>query len=352
MKIELIKPGDVRWRTLLQNTPHDFYHLPEYIEFTARFEGGEPAAFYAEDRNRKSAFLIPMLIRPMPDELHDETGWRDVVTPYGYPSPILYDSTLQSSLPEYLRGFMSLCREKRILSAFIRLHPLLPLDLEAFSQIGAVVHHGQTVWVDLKQSDDVLWGDTRKGHRQDIVKLEAAGFEVHHNHWEEFDTFVAMYHATMDELHAAAFYRFPPSYFGEMRLALRDHLNLFTVVSPTGDVCAGGLFVQTDQIVEYHLSGSHPDYRKHAPSKLMLHAVRRWAKEVGCQFFHLGGGLGASESSLFAFKAGFSKLRAEFYTLRIITDQPEYQRLTQRRLQLCEGVSDPGQYFPGYRFPC
>src|SRR5690606_2430056 len=88
---------------------------------------------------------------------------------------------------------------------------------------------------------------------------------------------------------------------------------------------------------EYHLSGSHPEYRKGAPSKLMLHAACQWAKETGCHFFHLGGGLGASEnSSLFTFKTDFSKLRAEFYTLRVITNHSQYENLLRKKLQDCK----------------
>ncbi len=355
MIAEFINIHDPRWRQLLAQAPHDFYHLPEYIAFAARYEDAEPTAFYAQDEQQKNTLLIPLLIRRLPEELNDGAGWRDAVSPYGFPSPVLYNPNLdaaQSGLPELLRAYIMLCQDQKILSTFIRLHPLLALNLEALSQIGTVIHHGQTIYIDLSQTEDALWSDTRKDHRTGIIKLESAGFKAHHNCWDEFDAFIEIYQATMEKLDAASFYRFSANYFKDMRAALQRHLHLFTVVSPTGDISAAGLFVQTNEIVQFHLSGSHPEYRKHAPSKLMLHAVRRWAKDAGCHFLHLGGGLGASESSLFAFKAGFSKLRAEFHTLRIITDQAEYQRLVQKKLQICENTEGAGNYFPEYRIPC
>lgn len=351
MNFDFITPNDGRWRTVLTQTPHDFYHLPEYVEFAAHFDGSQATAFYLEDKANKNYFLIPLLIRPMPAELLADTDWRDAITPYGYPSPIIQVAS-PSSLIEYLRAFITLCQDQKILSVFIRLHPLLPLNLTTLAQVGTIIHHGQTVWIDLTQSADALWSETRKGHRQDIVKLETSGFEVHHNHWTELDDFITVYQTTMEALDASPFYRFPTAYFKEMRTAMREHLHLFNVVSPTGQICAGGLFVQTDKFVQYHLSGTHPEYRKNAPSKLMLHVARQWAQSTGSRFFHLGGGLGANDGSLFNFKAGFSKLRADFYTLRIIINPAEYQRLTQKKLQLCGYSENASDYFPAYRMHC
>ena len=82
----------------------------------------------------------------------------------------------------------------------------------------------------------------------------------------------------------------------------------------------------------------------------MLHFVRTWAKSRGLQRLHLGGGVGASEDSLFRFKAGFSTDRHPFRTLRVVLDELAYADLVRAR----QPQSDPGDhtgFFPLYRKP-
>jgi hypothetical protein len=77
----------------------------------------------------------------------------------------------------------------------------------------------------------------------------------------------------------------------------------------------------------------------------MFDFVRRWSKERGNRVFHLGGGSGSREDSLFHFKAGFSPLRAEFQSVRVIFDQERYQALALR----AQGIPSATDYFPAYR---
>ena len=36
--VDLLQTSQPRWRRLLRGTHHDFYHLPEYLEFAARHQ--------------------------------------------------------------------------------------------------------------------------------------------------------------------------------------------------------------------------------------------------------------------------------------------------------------------------
>ena len=87
MQAELIGAGDPRWGAFLGACRHDFYHLPEYVALCARHEGGEPAAFWAEQGD--AGLLVPMVLRPLPAELDPDPAWRDSVAPYGYPCPLV-----------------------------------------------------------------------------------------------------------------------------------------------------------------------------------------------------------------------------------------------------------------------
>jgi hypothetical protein len=85
--------------------------------------------------------------------------------------------------------------------------------------------------------------------------------------------------------------------------------------------------------------------------KLVIHFVRLWGKQRGYSIFHLGGGAGALEDSLFRFKAGFSPYRSEFLTLRMIPNERRYVAATHRAGRPVNLPADlEADYFPPYRF--
>ena len=65
-------------------------------------------------------------------------------------------------------------------------------------------------------------------------------------------------------------------------------------------------------------------FLKLAPTKLLLHSVRGWAKDRGNRLFHLGGGVGGRYDSLFLFKSGFTRHRKLFHTSRFVLNQNLY----------------------------
>ncbi len=102
--------------------------------------------------------------------------------------------------------------------------------------------------------------------------------------------------------------------------------------------------------MQYHLSGTSDEYVRQAPTKLMLDFVRCWAREKENVVLHLGGGTGGRSDSLFEFKAGFSKLRADFYTYRMILDESKYATLTRLWREQCGYIYDnSSNFFPAYR---
>jgi hypothetical protein len=341
MRSELLEPGDPRWATTLAHARHDFYHLPGYVGLSAASEAGTGRALLITDRDR--AVLLPLVIRPIP-------GGRgfDATTPYGYPGPIRSGDVDATFLNDALRDGTRLLASEGLVSLFGRLHPLLNADLP--TEVGTCVRHGDTVSVDLRLSPEELWHQTRAGHRYQINQALRAGHEAWFDDaWEHEPAFRRIYRTTMRRREAAAPYHFDDAYFDGLRRALGDRLRL-CVVLIQGAVAAGGLFVETDGIVEFHLSGTDPAYASHAPSKLMLHAVRGWARERGNQSLHLGGGVGGVNDSLFEFKAGFSPLRHPFHSWRVILDRPSYERLVRER----DASADPADvrdYFPLYRRP-
>ncbi len=346
---EFIVPRDHRWQRALQKVEHDVYHLPEYVTFAAGHEGGEPAAFYAEQG--EAFLLMPLLIRKLPDILDAPPRWRDATTPYGYPSPLLHPCGDAPALAGFLEAFIRAARQRELICAFFRCHPLIELPLRGFAPFGALVHHGPTVYMDLSQAQETLWRNVRNNHRRNINQLQKRGFEVRIDEWSDLPGFIAIYRETMSRLEANRFYFFRDEYFSDLRAHLGSKLHLASVLSPDGEMAAGGLFMESGGFIEYHLGGTSTKYLEDAPSKLLFDALWRWAKDRGNRIFHLGGGFGAQSDSLLRFKEGFSKLKAPFHTIRLVARQEDYAALVGRWRELGGNGAGHEDYFPRYRAP-
>jgi len=207
---------------------------------------------------------------------------------------------------------------------------------------------GGRLAIDLTLPTEQLWAQTRLNHRRDITRAARLGYVARMDEeWRHLESFKDLYRSTMTRRSADPFYFFKDAYFDELRDALGESLHL-CVVEKDGAIAAAGLFVETNGIVQYHLSGTGDAFHMVQPTKLMMHFVRSWAKDRGNQVLNLGGGVGGDSDSLLQFKTGFSPLRHTFHTLRIVIDEGEYGRLVGAH----DPLLDPGArsgFFPLYR---
>jgi hypothetical protein len=354
MTAGFVEPEAELWHTLLAATPHDIYHLPGYVRASARVEEGRAVLFVAREGERQ--FLVPLVVRPIPLELSEaESTWYDATSPYGYPGPLVTPTDADPGdpfLPRAVASFVAALRDRRIVSCFVRLHPLFPLPIEPLQELGDVVRHGDTVSIDLRLSLDLLWRQTRHNHRRDIAKGQRSGQIARMDPcWAQFDSFVTLYHDTMRRINAADFYFFSSGYLNELRAELGDRLHL-CLVEVEGRVAAAGMFSEYRGIVQYHLSGTHAEFTYGHPLKTMIHFISQWARDRGNTSLHLGGGVGGRRDSLFDFKAGFSPLCHPFYTWRIVANAPAYFELLDRWSSTFGASTESADgFFPGYRRP-
>jgi ribosomal protein S18 acetylase RimI-like enzyme len=338
LKGRLLDVDAPEWGAVLRAARHDFYHLPAYVALSARQMGGQPHALYIADGQR--TMLLPLVVRGIPG------GGDDATSPYGYPGPIGIGTDDPAFLRVSLAAGRQVLHDAGLVSAFVRLHPLL--NSTPPEGVGTVVRHGETVCIDLTLPTDELWAQTRLNHRRDITRAVRLGFVARmDDEWRHLESFKRLYRETMERRLATPFYFFDDAYFEGLRDALGESLNL-CVVENDGAVAAAGLFVETNGIVQYHLSGTGDAYHSVQPTKLMMHFVRGWARDRGNQVMHLGGGVGGDNDSLMQFKLGFSPRRHTFATLRMVIDEREYGRLVEAR----DPRLDPGArggFFPLYR---
>ena len=355
MHTSLLRPDDPAWMAALSRIHRDVYHLPGYVEMAARRqEPGTPFAFVAEDDGH--VFFVPLIVRPIPASIVGEDGWADATSPRGYPGPIAGpgDAATTDCFPERaIIALIETLREERIVSVYLRLHPLLSPPLDILRQVGRIIEHGDSVSIDLSRSHDEMWAETRATHRRHINRGRRLGYRARMDEsWGRFDDFVAAYGASMDRLDAAPHWRLGADYFMDLRAALGEHLHL-CVVELGDELAAAALIGEIDGLVEYHLAGTAPAHVDASPSKVLIDFVRRWAKERGDRVLHLAGSL-RRDDPLIYFKLGFSPLLHPVSSMRLIAMPDAYRHLSQRRDRLAgtEPADDAGDdFFPAYRRP-
>ncbi len=345
---EFIAPDDPRWSRALAEVEHDLYHLPEYAVLCAGHEGGEPAAFYAETACNR--FLVPLLMKRVPFTGRLEPAGRDLISPYGYASPLVVGPDDGEMLGGFLETFRWVARELGCVTAFLRLHPLLPLSSPAMREYGRLVRHGETVSIDLTLSEERLWRQIRRDRRAGIRKLIRQGFRVVMDDWRGLDDFVRIYRETMQRVAAKEFYFFERDYFTGLQTRLGGRMHLCQVFSPGGRMAAGGLYSVVNGIVQLHLSGTANEYCRLGPSKLMIHEIALASRAAGARILHLGGGVGGRRDSLFEFKAAFSPQRHPYSTFRMVLMEERYREYCRLwKKEHGEGALS-SDYFPLYRY--
>jgi hypothetical protein len=334
MHVDLIEPTDRRWRDALATMRPDFYHLPDYVSLESTRLGGSAIAAHVEHPGVR--LFLPLIRRAIPD-----SDGFDLVSPYGYPSPIAQFEDI-AQMRDAFSAVVQTLREQGFVSMFVRLHPILELPDDAFTGLGTVVEHGQTVSIDLCQNEAEQWHGIRSRYRSALNRSERLGHRAFMDDTgEHLDRFVALYLDTMRRQNAADEYFFSPGYLSGLWQQLRGNVHL-GVVEVDGIIVCAGLFGESGDIVQYHLSGTDEEALKLSPLKILINHARKWATERGASVLHLGGGLGAAQDSLMQFKAGFSDRRHLFKTWRVVLDEQRYAELSGKD-------PEPTGFFPAYR---
>jgi hypothetical protein len=357
MQANIITVDSPVFQDTLEDLTHDIYHLPGYILAEADRVGAQAAAISISDGSKQ--FLLPYLLRQCPAELcvslSDGTLY-DAVSPYGYPGILLSQNAQADSsfLGQSLKLLVSTFQSQRICSAFVRLHPILNADIHESLKDAGLNFGGTTISINLTLPEQEQWHQIQSSRRNRINRCRRQGFCTTISPFlpEHISIFMDIYRDTMDRLNAQESYYFNESYY-ESLISLSPRIFICLVSHEDQPIC-GGIFTECCDILQYHLSGTKTEFLGLYPSNLMIDEMRLWSKARGNRIFHLGGGLGSRQDSLFEFKASFSKQRHPFCTLRLIADSENYQDLIQARAKQMninlEKLLDAA-YFPAYRTP-
>jgi Acetyltransferase (GNAT) domain len=349
VKARLLSPEDPDWATCLTGLSYDIYHLPGYVALESRRMGGEAKALLVEDDS--GLLFLPLVFQPLPADLGLPAG-RDAVTPYGYPT-LLYRSDGRDA--EFLEDALETARqhlgEQDIACLFMRGHPLLSFPEASLAAHGTVVRHGETVWMDLRLSEEARRQQLRPRYRSYLNRLNESGIKVSPDpEFDHYDRFIDLYHKTMADVAAASWYYFGRNYFMDLKAALGERLILITAQDMAGEVISAGLFMECNGLVQYHLSGTDKRQGHQDALKLVIHFAGEWFAQRGNHSLHLGGGLGGTADALFQFKTGFSRQRAMFRTWRTVCNQELFSKACAAWEEKSkETIIGMEGYFPPYR---
>lgn len=341
----ILNPSDKLWHEIVNSLRVDFYHYPKYNLLESLRMNGKPEAFIFQEGEK--IFFVPYILRKI-----GNTNLYDVSSAYGYPQPIFSNAAVEDTdfCQASVERWFYLMSKKNVVSIFIRFHPLIKTKYSFWKGLGTLVKHGNTVYLDLNSEKKQIWQQTRKRFRSNVNRLKKNPTLSIVSSWDYYLDFIDMYKSNMDEFKAGKEYYFSEQYFFTLRDILSDAISLYSVTKNGEPICAA-LFTECNGIVQYHLGCTNLKHKKESPSKLLFYHVTQKFKTNGNTFFHLGGGVGASNDTLYHFKSGFSKLRASYYTLRIIINPKQYVNLCKDRPNtfVNDDVIDAEKYFPLYR---
>lgn len=324
----------------------DIYYDVEYCRLYQTVGDGDPYLFVYRENAGEQKVIYPFLKRKVKNG-RLSGRYYDITTPYGYGGP-LASCTDVDFVKRFHMAFHAFCIKEKIVTEFIRFHPLLQNENLLQSVIN-VQYVRDTVYVDL--ACDTLFDQYHPSHRRNVRKALKANqtFEVlsAEGAINELDAFVTLYYQTMQKNKARSYYYFPKAYFEQLVRHLSRNVIMATV--KTDDkVIAAGLFMYEGDYLHYHLGCSDREYLRMAPNNLLFHEVSLWGKQHGFKCLHLGGGY-ENNDSLFRFKLGFNPLgKRGFYIGTVVHNQIVYNDLI-RLWQKAHTKEMRQDFFPLYR---
>ncbi|MGI6701993.1 MAG: lipid II:glycine glycyltransferase FemX [Christensenellales bacterium] len=323
----------------------DAYYYSGYQKAFMLHGDGSPMLFYYEDKNTR-AINVAMKRDIAKDKLFrelEENKYFDLASPYGYGGFVIEGENIDALNEEYRKY----CKENFIISEFVRCHPVLDNQTK-LSNMYDIVELGPTITMDLSDKE-IIWQNIHSKNRNVIRKAQKEGVEIKQGNTQElYDAFIEMYNKTMDKNEAANYYYFERKFYDSIREDFADKSTLFYALYE-GEIIAMSIMLFANMGMHYHLSAFDMEYRDKAATNLLLYEAACWGNDRGYKTFHLGGGVGSKEDSLYSFKKAFNKnSNTRFAIGKKIFDKDVYEQLVETRKREYS-FDKESSFFPLYR---
>ncbi|HHU80940.1 MAG TPA: GNAT family N-acetyltransferase [Acholeplasmataceae bacterium] len=340
-----------KWDSIVKSfSNYDVYYMSGYTKAFKLHGDGEPTLIYYHDEKIRAINVV--MIRDIAEDKRfkdkiETKSLFDITTPYGYGGFIIEGIPNDNNLKKFNEEYSDYCRSKNIISEFVRFHPVLK-NSKINSEIYEVIDLGKTITMDLI-SKEQIWNDLSSKNRNVIRKAIKSGVEVYWGRSPELiDEFIPLYNATMNKDEATDYYYFNKEFYNCVLEDLKYNSLIFYALYDQKVISISMIIYGNDKM-HYHLSASDRKYQNLAATNLLLYEAACWGCENGFKSFHLGGGLGSKEDSLFKFKKAFNKNSETYFSIgkKIFNQEKYYDLIGIREKDTEDNVET--SFFPRYR---
>jgi serine/alanine adding enzyme len=325
----------------------DIYFDENYGKLYEEIENGKSEVF--EYKTNYGHIRHMFIKREIPININDIT-WFDLVTPYGYGGPIIIEVGKLGKevlINDFDKAFSHYCQENRIVSEFIRFHPVIN-NAHDFKSIYEVSNIRKTVGTNLVNFDDPFQSEFSKSCRKDVRRAikDGVSYKITHKPSDiHINKFKEIYYSTMNRNEALAYYYFEDTYFNQCAELFYENIILVEAIYNQKTIAMGFYFIY-NRFIHAHLSGTLSEFLHLSPAYILKYAITEWGKKNGYSLIHHGGGKSNSpEDSLFLFKKKFGKnTEFEFYVGKKIWNEEIYNILCEKKR-----IDIETDFFPAYR---
>lgn len=332
----------IEWDLIVRSfSDYDVYYLSGYVRAFQIYGDGEPFLFYYEENGIRGIYVF-LRRQTALDRLYDS------ITPYGYGGFLMEGNCTRSAMRIMWDEYVQKMKELNIADDFVRYHPVLA-NASRMRSCSEVIDLGKTVTMDIV-SAEMIWENIHSKNRNMIRKAEKNGIIIKHGKGMDlFDDFMILYNSTMEKDKAESYYFFSRDFYQSIDRDLHDNYEIFWA-EYEGKKISMSIMIFANGRLNYHLSGSDNEYRNLAPTNLLLYKAALWGCENGMKTFHLGGGIGSVDDSLYKFKATFNKKsNTQFSIAKHIFDDGQYAALIEERVARDPNFDKESLFFPIYR---
>jgi GNAT superfamily N-acetyltransferase len=253
----------------------DIHYEPEYMQAYAEEDGSRALCLTGD-----MGGFLPIMLRGL-----------KIGNAYSY-----------GSYPWFTQYWIDWSQERGVETIRYRAHPFYPVPATGAEPEKLIAY------MDLSIDP---YAELRKGHASSIMLANKSGVTVELS--DDIDLFYSMYCAMLDRTGAKENWRFDVKLLSKLRALYPIGFQVL-IAKVDGEPEAGCVLLGARKTCYYHYAGSFGRWRNIGVGNLLVIKAAEYAKAVGYDRLHLGGGLTADPSdSLFRFKAGFSKRRCWVY---------------------------------------
>jgi len=322
----------------------DFYHTYYYHNLSKK-ENETPVLIKYKDAH--SCVLLPLLVREI-----ENTDYKDATSVYGYAGVLCLTEILNFDNENFRKELNQYFLDQKIVTIFSRLHPYIEHQEDVLDGLGTISNPGDVVFIDMQEPLDIQRQQYSSRLKTHVNKAQRLCTILDGKTEEHIQAFMDIYYENMRRVNATDGYFFSEHYFYQLMISsdFKTELKL-CIHNETQEIIAGALFIKTDDIVQYHLSGIKEEFLNINPIKFVIDSVRIQATNEDYKYFNLGGGRSNKQDSLFSFKASFSKNFKPFKLWKYIVDKNVYGDLVKEQEEKELGMSFEidKEFFPAYR---